>query len=88
MPLADPNRHAVVTVARRLQALSTRVVFVGGASVGLLLTDPAAPQPRPTDDVDLIVEVASRFGYLKSFNDELRKLRFHECSDPGAPICR
>jgi hypothetical protein len=38
-------------------------VFVGGATLGLWITDPAAPEPRPTKDVDLIVEVASRGGF-------------------------
>jgi hypothetical protein len=40
--------------------LLDEVVFVGGATVGLWITDPAAPAPRPTKDVDVIVEVTSR----------------------------
>ena len=55
----DPNRLALTGVAKALGALTDEVVFVGGAVVGLLLTDPAAPRPRPTKDVDVIVEVAS-----------------------------
>jgi hypothetical protein len=35
-------------------------VFVGGAVVDLLITDPAAPYARSTKDVDVIVEAASR----------------------------
>jgi hypothetical protein len=36
------------------------VVFVGGATIALWTTDQAASDFRPTDDVDVIVEVASR----------------------------
>jgi hypothetical protein len=31
-----------------LDDLLEEVVFVGGATVGLWITDPAAPEPRPT----------------------------------------
>ena len=36
------------------------VVFVGGATVELWITDPGAPPMRPTTDVDVVVEVATR----------------------------
>ena len=42
--------------AAALGELRDEVVFVGGATVGLWITDPAAPPPRPTVDVDVIVE--------------------------------
>jgi Trm5-related predicted tRNA methylase len=35
------------------------MVFWGGCAACLLLTDPAAPTPRVTCDVDVIVEAAS-----------------------------
>ena len=44
--------------AAALGELLDEVVFVGGATVGLWITDPAAPAPRPTKDVDVIVEVS------------------------------
>ena len=40
--------------------LVDEVVFVGGATVTLWITDPTAPPRRPTKDVDVIVEVAAR----------------------------
>jgi len=46
-------------MADRLGPLREKVAFVGGATAGLLVTDPAAPAPRRTKDVDLIVEIAS-----------------------------
>ena len=55
---------AIGRVAEALAALGlSDVVFVGGAVVGLLLTDPAAPPPRATDDVDVVMGEASRAGY-------------------------
>ena len=42
-------------VARQLSKLGvTDEVFVGGATIGLYLTDPAAPEPRFTFDVDVV----------------------------------
>lgn len=38
------------------------VVFVGGAVVGLLLTDPAASEARATNDVDVVIGETSRTG--------------------------
>jgi predicted nucleotidyltransferase len=61
------------------------VVFVGGATIALWNTDPAAFDFRPTDDVDVIVEVASRSEYYQ-FEDRLRELGF--VNDQGGVICR
>ena len=48
---------------KALEPLLDRLVFVGGSIVGLLLTDPSAPLPRATQDVDVIVQVATRIEY-------------------------
>jgi hypothetical protein len=61
------------------------VVFVGGATIALWTTDQAASDFRPTDDVDVIVEVASRSEYYQ-FEDRLRELGF--VNDQGGVICR
>jgi len=50
----------VIIVARRLGSMRDEVAFLGGATTSLLITDPAYPQVRPTLDVDVIVEIASR----------------------------
>jgi hypothetical protein len=62
------------------------VVFVGGATLGVWITDPAAPDPRPTLDVDVVLEVASR-GRLAAFEEKLRDRGFLEDQDSGV-ICR
>ncbi len=64
--------------------LTDEVVFVGGATVTLWITDPAAPPPRPTQDVDVIVEVATRADY-HAFEERLRGFDFR---DDGRVICR
>jgi len=50
-------------------------MFVGGSIVPLLLTDPAAPEPRPTTDVDIAVEVATYVETIQ-FESALRRLGF------------
>ena len=46
--------------AATLGELVDEVVFVGGATVTLWITDPGAPPVRPTKDVDVVVEVTTR----------------------------
>ncbi|MEX2195965.1 MAG: nucleotidyl transferase AbiEii/AbiGii toxin family protein [Thermoleophilaceae bacterium] len=60
-----------------LGELVDEVVFVGGATIALWITDPAAPPVRVTEDIDVIVEVTSRSGYYQ-FEDRLRKAGFRE----------
>ncbi len=62
------------------------VVFLGGASIVLWITDPGAPAPRPTNDVDVVVEVASRSEF-HAFEERLRSLGFREHQEEGV-ICR
>ena len=83
-PLEPPASSAMAT---RLKPLLPQIVFVGGCSTGLLITDPAASPVRATDDVDVIVEVASYAAYTR-FSGRLRKLGFPEESSENAPICR
>jgi hypothetical protein len=60
-----------------LGKLVDEVVFVGGATVALWITDPAAPPVRVTEDVDVIVEVTTRSAYY-SFEERLREAGFRE----------
>lgn len=61
------------------------MVFVGGAVVGLLLTDPAAPPPRATDDVDVVIGETSRAAYHR-FEARLREAGYSQPME--GPICR
>jgi hypothetical protein len=66
--------------------LLDEVVFVGGATVVLWITDPGAPPVRPTKDVDVVVEVATRSAF-HDFEARLREQRFAEDQQDGV-ICR
>lgn len=76
----------VERAAQELAPFLDEVAFVGGATVALWITDQAAPAPRVTKDVDLVVEVASRLAWY-DFEERLRShgLR-HDTS--SSVICR
>ena len=51
--------------ASLLGDLTRELVFLGGASIHLWLSDPAAPPVRSTDDVDAICDVLGRPAYYR-----------------------
>jgi len=53
------NTDIIIRVANALGKLNERVVFVGGATVGLYINDPAADDLRPTNDIDISLSVAT-----------------------------
>jgi hypothetical protein len=61
------------------------VVFVGGATVHLWLTDPGAPPPRATEDVDVICEVATRSTYYR-LGERLRERGFSRGRGRAGPL--
>lgn len=83
----EANIAMIKRVASRLGHLRERVVFLGGAATALLITDSAAPDVRPTMDVDVIVEIASKGDYYR-LTESLRSAGFTEDISEGAPICR
>ncbi len=66
--------------------LLARVVFLGGATIGLWITDAAARAPRVTYDVDVVAEVTT-LGRYEAFQAELRERGFRE-DQSGGVICR
>lgn len=66
--------------------LVDEVVFVGGATVELWITDQAAPEFRLTEDVDVVVEVTTRQDYYR-LEERLRNHGFENDSGSGV-ICR
>ncbi len=84
----DPNVQMLDIVAERLGGeLCSSLVFVGGAVAGLLITDPAQPAIRPTEDVDLLAQVIARTEYY-ALETALRARGFRQDLRAGAPICR
>jgi len=74
------------TAATALGPLLEEVVFLGGASIHLWLSDPAAPAARATDDVDVISNITSLTAYYR-LGERLRERGFNEASDSRV-ICR
>ena len=85
--MPNSNLDLLKQVAKGLGPLLTEVVFVGGCTTGLFLTDEAAAEVRPTFDVDVIAEITSYADYA-TFSERLRALGFREDASPGAPLCR
>jgi len=81
------NIEMLDVVAEGLSELPDEVVFVGGATVTLYITDPAAPESRPTNDVDLVFDISYRLEYSR-LEERLSALRFARDTSEGAPLCR
>ena len=68
------NITRIKAVSNALGYLKDKVVFVGGATVSLY-ADRAAAEVRPTEDVDVLVEIFSRWDYA-ALEEQLRKMGF------------
>ncbi len=62
--------------------LCGEVAFLGAASLSLWSTEPGAPPLRPTEDVDVVVEVGSRIEYY-ALGERLKEREFGEDADSG-----
>jgi hypothetical protein len=85
--MSKHNLELLVEAARLLQPLLGELVFVGGSTTALLITDKAAAEVRPTYDVDAIAEISWYAAYA-DFSGRLRRCGFWEDISEGAPICR
>jgi hypothetical protein len=85
--MANPNFQLLVDAAKLLRPILGELVFVGGCTTALLITDKAAADVRPTYDVDAIAEITSYVGYAE-FSESLKALGFREDTRQGAPLCR
>lgn len=82
------NRERVLIIAEALGELCDRVVFVGGSVSQFYCDDMASSEPRPTDDVDCIVDLSSYASYMRFCEEELVSRRIHNDIRSGAPLCR
>ena len=62
---------------RKLAPFLEQIVFVGGVTLGLLITDEAAAPIRGTTDVDVIAEIVTYADYI-AFSGRLRHAHFTE----------
>lgn len=80
------NTEILEQAVSLLEELIDQIVFVGGCSTGMLITDPAAPAVRATLDVDVITNVDKLTDYYQ-LQEKLRDKGFRE--DAGSDvICR
>ncbi|MBL7976738.1 MAG: hypothetical protein JNN12_00250 [Bacteroidetes Order II. Incertae sedis bacterium] len=82
-----PLKSELVAIFEVFEALEHPFMFVGGSTIPLLITDPTIQEFRPTQDVDVVVEILSRSKY-EYFTEHLRAIGFNPDASMGAPLCR
>jgi predicted nucleotidyltransferase len=85
--MTHPNLEMLREAVRNLGELAEEMVFVGGCTTSLLITDEGAAEVRAIDDVDSIVEVTS-YAQYNTFAERLKAVDFREDTRDGAPTCR
>lgn len=81
------NIEMIEDVAKALGELKDKVIFVGGATVSVYLNLEVAEEIRPTEDVDVIIEITSQGDY-QLLSEKLIQMKFSPDTSKGAPICR
>ena len=85
--MSVPNLGAMRAVADRLDRVGLPYAFLGGSVVNLLLDHPELTLARPTDDVDVIIEMISGARY-SDIEAKLRLVGFGHDMRQNAPKCR
>jgi hypothetical protein len=80
------NLPLLEEAAAKLKHLLPEVVFVGGSTLDLIVTDQGSAPIRSTYDVDVII--AADYADYSAFCDRLREIGFADDTRPGAPLCR
>ncbi len=79
------NIAIIKKVAIALKELKDQMVFVGGAVISLYTDDPAADEVRPTQDIDMTINLKG-FGAWARMQERLSELGFYPNSE-GHAIC-
>ncbi|HTF62484.1 MAG TPA: hypothetical protein VK638_07205 [Edaphobacter sp.] len=85
--MPDPNLPLLEDAVRKLALFLDEIVFVGGVTLGLLITDKAAAPIRGTTDVDVIAEIVTYADYME-FSERLRRAHFTEDAGEKPLTCR
>jgi hypothetical protein len=85
--MPDPNLPLLEDAVRKLAPFLDEIVFVGGITLGLLITDKAAAPIRGTTDVDVIAEIVTYADYI-AFSERLREAHFTEDAGEKPLTCR
>ena len=83
---ATINKGVIKKIALALGEVNKQVIYVGGATVGLYINDPAADDVRPTKDVDISLSIAT-ISELEKMREGLNKKGFIQTAEDGV-ICR
>ena len=83
----DPNLAILELATHALDSLCDSLVFVGGCAAGILVTAVRSQAIRATQDVDVVVQVATTQEY-HAMERELANRGFSNDMSQGAPICR
>lgn len=85
--MPDPNLPLLEDAVGKLAAFLDEIVFVGGVTLGLLISDEAAAPIRATNDVDVIAEIVTYADYIE-FSGRLRQAHFTEDTGERPLTCR
>ena len=87
--MTEPRRpeELLAIIAPKLARLPRRVVFIGGATTQLFITDPAAPETHATIDVDIVVDASTYSEYMTDVTRELRDLGAREDASVARSRC-
>lgn len=86
--MSKTNNERLQVIAEGMNDLNERLVYVGGAMAGSYANDPAATTPRPTTDVDCVVD-SKNYAEHAAVEQLLRKQHFHNDTESQPPIiCR
>lgn len=85
--MSNPNLPLLEYAVLKLEPFLDEIVFVGGVTLGLLITDKAAAPIRSTDDVDVIAEITTYVDYIV-FSERLHKANFAEDASEEPIACR
>ena len=80
------NRKATIKIARALESVKQKVVFVGGSTVSLYIDDPLAEDIRPTKDIDVTFQIQT-VGKLEELRQQLVHAGFKQSAEDDI-VCR
>ncbi len=86
MKNVDIHLNILKLMVKELAPVNNEIVFLGGSTISLYITEPQFVQIRATEDVDCVVEVAHREDY-EVFSKKIRQLGFSEDFESGV-MCR
>ena len=85
--MPDPNLPLLEDAVRKLALFLDEIVFVGGVTLGLLITDQGAAPIRGTNDVDVVAEIVTYAEYI-AFSERLREAGFMDDASEAPLTCR